>query len=239
MAQKTVWLPEIGELTLAKRRGTKNIRLSIAANGRVRVGLPVWTPYSAGISFALSRKDWLLKHKSSHAVGRLADGDQIGKSFRIRFQADAMAVRTSTRLASNTLIVKSNLPPQSDIVQARARSAAERALRREAETLLPTRLAELAKRHDFSFSSVKIKKMTSRWGSCSSQRIVTLNFFLMQLPWPMIDYVLLHELVHTKHLDHSHTFWTEFERVYPGAKQARRQIKQYRPVINSVAADVA
>src|SRR5262249_1610025 len=119
-----------------------------------------------------------------------------------------------------------------------AKSAAERALRQEAEKLLPLRLSDLAKKHGFKYQSVKIKKMTSRWGSCSAHRLITLNFYLMQLPWPLIDHVLIHELVHTKHLNHSGAFWMEFESIYPGAKKARKQIHNYRPVINTLAADM-
>ena len=238
MAQKTVWLPEIGEVVLSKRRGTRNIRLSVSANGQIRVGMPAWVPYSAGISFALSRKDWLIKHKTKHEPQLLKDGDRIGKSYRLRFQKVA-ETKTSSRIHGAEVIIKTNQLFSEKTVQSKAKVAAERALRREAERLLPARLAELASRHNFKFRSVKIKKMTSRWGSCSSQKVITLNYFLMQLPWELIDHVLIHELVHTKHLNHSASFWAEFETVYPGAKKTRKLIHNYRPVINTLAADMA
>lgn len=238
MAQKTVWLPEIGEVVLSKRRGTRNLRLSVSASGRVRVGMPAWAPYSAGINFALGRKDWLNKHKLKHEPRQLRDGDRIGKSYRLRFQS-VQNSRITSRVQTSEVIIKTSLPFSDKTVQHKSKSAAERALRREAEKLLPARLAELAARHGFKYRSVKIKKMTSRWGSCSSQKVITLNFFLMQLPWDLIDHILIHELIHTKHLNHSVSFWAEFERIYPGAKKARKSIRDYHPVINSVAADMA
>jgi predicted metal-dependent hydrolase len=85
-----------------------------------------------------------------------------------------------------------------------------------------------------SYHSVKVKRLASRWGSCSSNKVITLNFFLMQLPWPLIDYVLIHELIHTRHMNHSPDFWNDFERIHPGAKNTRNILKQYRPVINTV-----
>src|SRR5262249_29290642 len=158
MSQKTVWLPEIGELILAKRRGSRNIRISVSAAGRVRVGIPPWLPYSAGISFALSRKNWLLEHKAKSTVPLFSDGDRIGKSFRLRYQHEPRAIRTTARVASSEVVINSNLSLSDTTVQAKARQAGERALKKEAIKLLPTRLDQLAKRNNFNYRSVKIKK---------------------------------------------------------------------------------
>ena len=58
----------------------------------------------------------------------------------------------------------------------------------------------------------------------------------MQLPWHLIDYVLLHELVHTEQLDHSEAFWRRFEGVLPGAKRVRRELKTHQTAIAPLAA---
>ena len=233
MAQKTVWLPEIGEVVLSKRRGSKNIRLSVSAAGKIRVGLPAWAPYATGISFAKNRTAWIKQHMPAAEAG-LRHGGRIGKSYRLDYIHDPKAARTSTRLLAQSLRITSHLPLEHPSVQDAAVKASERALKREANSLLPTRLAQLARELGFEFKIVRIKKMVSRWGSCSADKTITLNFFLMQLPWEMIDYVLTHELIHTRHLNHSPVFWAEFEKAYPGAKQTRKSIKQFRPVINSI-----
>jgi predicted metal-dependent hydrolase len=236
MSQKTVWLPEIGELVLSKRRGTKNIRLSISPTGQTKVGLPAWAPYSVGISFAKSRIDWIKKHKLPHSTAVLSNGSPIGKSNRMHYIHDPARSTTATRLAPGAIKITTNLPFSDPAVQKKSAQAAEKALKKEAQTLLPLRLAALAAKHGFSYKSVHIKKLSSRWGSCSSDKAIALNYFLMQLPWQLIDYVLLHELVHTVHLNHSPSFWADFEKIYPGAKQIRKQMKNYRPVINSLGA---
>jgi predicted metal-dependent hydrolase len=235
MSQKTVWLPEIGELVLSKRRGTKNIRLSISPTGQAKVGLPAWAPYSAGISFAKSRAEWINKHKITHSTPPLQDGSPIGKSNRILYINDPSSSKTTTRLLPGMVKITSNLSFSDPSVQIKSSQAAERALKKEAQTLLPLRLDQLATKHGFSYKSVHIKKLSSRWGSCSSDKAIALNYFLMQLPWQMIDYVLVHELIHTVHLNHSQSFWQDFEKIFPGAKQIRKQMKNYRPVINSLA----
>jgi predicted metal-dependent hydrolase len=231
MAQKTVWLPEIGELVISKRRGTKNLRLSIAANGTIRVGLPAWAPYSAGINFAISRSSWISAQRDKIPKIRLKHGDRIGKSYRIDYIWEASKPKTTTRIKPGMIQITSALAFSDPVVQKAATGAAERAMKKEAQGLLPQRLALLASKHGFSYKSVHIKKLSSRWGSCSNQKVITLNYFLMQLPWPLIDYVLVHELIHTKHLNHSPQFWSDFEKVFPGAKQTRRQIKNYRPIL--------
>lgn len=239
MAQKTVLVPEIGELVLSKRKGSKHIRLSISAAGKVRVGMPVWVPYSAAISFAKSRADWINKHRSSHQVAPLQHGASVGKSYRLQYINNPHQAKTTTRILPGEVRVTSNWPQHHPEVQRLALQAAERALKKEAEKLLPLRLAELAARHNFSYKAIRVKKLSSRWGSCASDKVITLNYFLMQLPWGLIDYVLLHELIHTVHLNHSAKFWDDFERVYPNAKQFRKQIKSYRPIINSPSPLVA
>jgi predicted metal-dependent hydrolase len=234
MAQKVVWLPEIGEVTLAKRKGSRSLRLSVSAAGRVRVGLPTWVPYATGIEFAKKRSGWITAQLEQNQPHVLSDRSRVGKSYRVMYVYSPLAKRTSTRLSAAEIKVVSHLPLVAPAVQSAVKKTAERALRKEAEKLLPPRLDELAKKHGFTYKSVRIKKLTSRWGSCSSERVITLNYFLMQLPWRLIDYVLIHELVHTKHLNHSSGFWSEFDRTMPGAKKIRAELKAHRPVINAV-----
>lgn len=234
MAQKTVWLPEIGEVVIAKRKGAKNIRLSISAAGKVRVGLPQWAPYAAGISFAKSRTDWINQHINSHQPKPLIDGGRIGKSYRLNYIYTPKNARTTTRLKDQALNVSSPLPLETPAVQAIVVRASERALKQEAVKLLPPRLSQLATKNGYRFKQVRLKKLQSRWGSCSSSGVITLNYFLMQLPWGLIDYVLVHELIHTKHLNHSPEFWSDFEKAYPSAKQTRKLLKDFRPVLNLI-----
>jgi predicted metal-dependent hydrolase len=235
MPQKITYIPGIGEVVLAKRRGARNIRLSVSAAGKVRVGLPNWLPYSAGVEFARRRQDWINTHLADHKPHLLMDGGRIGKSYRLKYTHDPNAAGTKTRVAGQTVNISSRHTLDDAGVQKAARTASERAIKKEAEKLLPERLAKLSKRHLLGYNSVKIKRLAGRWGSCSSNKVITLNFFLMQLPWPLIDYVLMHELVHTKHMNHSPEFWADFERIYPDAKATRNILKKYRPVINTVS----
>src|SRR5262249_22487168 len=117
-------------------------------------------------------------------------------------------------------------------VQRIAEAASIRALRRQAEQLLPQRLAGLATKHGFRYRSVAVKRLKSRWGSCDQHKNIVLNLFLMQLPWECIDYVLIHELVHTEVLRHGPDFWAAMARELPDVKRLRKQMRQYQPVLH-------
>ena len=86
-------------------------------------------------------------------------------------------------------------------------------LRRQAKAQLPPRLAELADRYDFLYNRVSIKHNASNWGSCSAKGNINLNLNLVRLPKVLQDYVLLHELCHLRHHDHSHAFHLLLEHV--------------------------
>lgn len=228
MPQKTELIPGIGEVLLIKRRGAKNIRLSVSAAGKVRVSMPYWVPYITGVHFAKARADWLQKQLKLHPGSVLAEGSRIGKSHRLEF-IPVPGQRISTRVTRTAVIVRSGHPLSHNLVQEKAQMAAERALALQAKTLLPQRLQKLADKHGYSYRSVKIKKLTSRWGSCSSKKDISLSYFLIQLPWHLIDYVLLHELAHTKHMNHSKHFWDEMDNLVPDIRTLRKEIRNHKP----------
>ncbi len=228
MPQRRVVIPEIGQVTLAKKRGARNLRLSVTAKGEVRVSMPAWTPYAAGISFAKSRADWINKHLQGHQPILLIDGTLVGKAHRLRFiKTNDTSIKT--RVSAASVEVSSGLAFDSPEVQVKAAQAAERALRAEATHLLPQRLDALARQYGYSYKAVRVRKLTSRWGSCSQDKVISLSYFLIQLPWPLIDYVLLHELAHTRQLNHGQAFWREFEHSLPNAKGLRKEIRKHKP----------
>jgi len=96
-----------------------------------------------------------------------------------------------------------------------------------AKRKLVERLNELAERHGFSFNRVFIRNQKTRWGSCSAQNNINLNIKLVQLPDVFLDYVILHELVHTRVKNHSNVFWTKLDKLVGDAKKMRSRLKDY------------
>lgn len=103
-------------------------------------------------------------------------------------------------------------------------------LRALAKETLPARLRELALLHGFSYNAVRIKRNKSNWGSCSRKGNINLNLSLVLLPEELRDYVLLHELCHLRHPDHSPAFHALLEDLCPGHLALQRALRRYRPV---------
>lgn len=225
------------ELTIKiyKRKSSRNLRLSVAPDGEVRVSIPAWAPYRVGVEFARSRQAWIRAQARSPHL--LADGQAIGKAHHVSFIAVAGVSKASSRLSGGTIVLRypAESHPHSADVQRVASAAGVRALRLQAEQLLPQRLATLAAQHDFDYAGVSIKRLKGRWGSCDQRRQIVLNLFLMQLPWELIDYVLLHELTHTLILRHGTDFWRAMDKVLPDNKQLRKQLRAHQPVLTSLA----
>jgi len=230
MAQKKFSIEGVGEILVVKRRRSRHLRISISPAGTARVSIPYWAPYSTGVNFAKSKAKWLQKNIDRNSANKLPIGAKIGKNHTLSF-SQISSRKTSTRVSQLEVKVVSSHPFDHPEVQLAMKSAAERALKRQAMNLLPLRTAGLAKKHGYSYSSIKIKKLTSRWGSCNSRKEITLSYFLMQLPWRLIDYVILHELVHTVHLDHSRAFWHEMDKLLPNIKELRREARQHKPYL--------
>lgn len=94
---------------------------------------------------------------------------------------------------------------------------------------LVKRLDELCKKHGFKYNRVFVRNQKTRWGSCSDKNNINLNVNLARLPDQLVDYVILHELVHTRIKDHSHRFWDELAKFVEDAKDLDKKLKQYTP----------
>ena len=91
---------------------------------------------------------------------------------------------------------------------------------KKARTQLIRRLNELAELHDFSYDRVSIRSQKTRWGSCSATNNISLNIRLVLLPAELMDYVILHELVHTQIKNHGPAFQDELDRLVNGRSAA-------------------
>lgn len=102
------------------------------------------------------------------------------------------------------------------------------ALRRNAKIVLPPRLYMLSMKHGLPYEQLKINSSKGRWGSCSAKKHINLSCYLMLLPSHLIDYVLLHELAHTKEMNHSEKFWALLDKLTDGkAKALRKELMQF------------
>jgi len=221
--------PEFGRITVRRSASASQVRIRVAPDGRLRASLPMYAPL-----FLVKR---LIKNARDDLRAMLAeskprvdyrDGMQIGKSHTLVIQSRSATQATGEISGTQILIDKpADLDLSSDEVQQLIRELTLKALRREAKSYLPRRLKYLANQHGYSYSAVRFSHASSRWGSCSSTGTISLNIALMQLPFELIDYVLVHELAHTHEMNHSAKFWELVETADPDYKAHRQSLKEF------------
>ena len=99
------------------------------------------------------------------------------------------------------------------------------ALKAQAQHELPARLLELAGQHGLAVARITIGNQKSRWGSCGRNGHISLNWRLVRMPAWVRDYVLIHELMHLRELNHSASYWTLVAAACPDYKRARRWLR--------------
>jgi len=96
-----------------------------------------------------------------------------------------------------------------------------------AKKTITARAYHLAEKHGFTLNRVSIRNQKTRWGSCSHKNNISLNMKLVLLPDELADYVILHELVHTRINDHSKRFWDELGKYVVDGKSVAKRLRKY------------
>lgn len=229
MARKTFDDAQLGQLTVTKRRNARKMTLRIASNGVPNVTIPTGLPFIAGLTFARTQKNWIESHRPSRVRANIGESYSLydGTSISVH-QAQS---RNSTRTQQGQLDVY--LTDEGDDAQRYFLGAVKKVLRQDTENTVSNRLSAWSDRMQQQPSEVRFRATVSRWGSCNQQRVLVFSSYMAQLPSDLIDYVIIHELAHLKHMNHSSDFWGLVATYYPDYKQARRALKDYRlaPII--------
>ena len=91
---------------------------------------------------------------------------------------------------------------------------------------LTKRVDDLAKQHGFKYNKLRFKVMKTRWGSCTAKNNISLNILMTHLPKKLQDYIILHELVHTRIKNHSNSYWAFMDKVTGDAKGLHKELKE-------------
>jgi len=104
--------------------------------------------------------------------------------------------------------------------------------RADAKKKIIRRLEELSVKHKIPFNKVFIRAQKTRWGSCSVKKNISLNINIARLPHKLMDYVILHELVHIRHNNHGEKYWQELSRIAGDAKSLDKKLDIYQPLLD-------
>jgi hypothetical protein len=98
--------------------------------------------------------------------------------------------------------------------------------RRQAGKLIEERVVFFAGRYQLQYEKIKITSARTRWGSCSAKGVLSFSWRLIMTPVEVVDYVVIHELVHTIHHNHSKSFWKMVEKLLPDYRKHRMWLRQ-------------
>jgi predicted metal-dependent hydrolase len=223
---------EFGAITIRRSPLARSLRLKVDERGSLVISMPKRAPLYLAKRLLDEARDQV-RHSLKKAQSNLSilnNGDLIGKSHRLVIrQSDELSGRLIGTFIE--ISVPAGMQIESAQVQEYIKQFALKALRTQAKAYLSRQLQTLADRHGFRYSAVRFSNAGTRWGSCSSTGTISLNIWLMQLPFELIDYVIVHELCHTREMNHSPRFWQLVEAISPDYRELRRALKRQRPYL--------
>lgn len=229
-----VYDEEFGRIRTKRNARAVYVRLKINQDGELEATLPPRAPLRAVSHLLNDARDeirGLLQKHAAKVTTHYEDGQSIGQSHRLSIVVDDVSAQPSRSIKHQLLRV--TLPrgaePTSTVSQDYIRASVKKALEKEARAYLPRRLQYLADTYGMTFESIRYGNQKGRWGSCSSRGTISLNVGLMGLSLELIDYVLIHELCHTKHMNHSQAFWGLVESCLPDYRDRRKALKDEHP----------
>ena len=147
---------------------------------------------------------------------REASNVRVAVPLNISFKSAEQFVCSKTKWIKNNLIKISNNKIKLEEVD-----------KNFARKILKQRLDQLCEKYNFKYNRLFIRNQKTRWGSCSAKNNISLNAKLTSLPKELMDYIILHELVHTRVKNHSKDFWNTLDKYVKNSKKIDKELKKY------------
>lgn len=220
---------ELGEIVIKRLARSSGVSVRINASGQVIVTAAKYLPlYFVRRSIDSSLENIRALQRKSPGRPVYRDGMVIGQTRHLQL---IPGTSLDAEITADHLTVTTPADIAEEKVQEFISEAVKKLLRKDARTYLEARLHILAKRGDFSYERVRLTHASTRWGSCSTSGTISLNIALMKLPLDLIDYVLIHELCHTREMNHSANFWREVASYAPQYRSQRTRLKRQSPTL--------
>jgi predicted metal-dependent hydrolase len=203
--------------------------------GRVRVCVPAATDPAWVEWFVRSRSAWIAEKLSLHAARPVPTTRHYvsGESYPFLGADVSLKLESAPRrhIELQRGVLRLGVPRRVRNEPAYVQRALVEWYRERALTLLTTKTASFGERVGKSPRSVTVRSFRRRWGSCSACGDIQFNWLVVAAPEPVVDYVVVHELCHLHHLDHSQAFWREVGRVLPDYRERRRWLREEGPAL--------
>ncbi len=227
------------------RARRRSFCITVSQNGKVEVRVPYYASERAAREFVNSKSEWvekcLKKNADSFFPPKAESGAEFfiaGRPYTLYFYSGRKPVLSD----KNYLYVKISAAREIDAIKIPAareidveREKSKAFLKSAAKIFLPyaeKRTREIANFLGYEYKSVRVGYAKTRWGSCGGDNSIIYSVYLGLLPQELIDYVILHELTHTKVKNHGRDFWRLVCGAMPNAKEKREKLKKYSPYLS-------
>ena len=219
--------PQLGEIFVRINPRAKNISIRIKRSGEVQVTCPAARSRNRALVFLNEKREWIAKRREEFlSRSRL--------EFRLPIQTrlfEILQKGDSPRSNKTARYIPTEGHSHED-VQCAIKQMLEKIWRIEAKELLPQRMELIAQRCGLKFRNLSFRKSRTRWGSCSGCNDISLNINVMQLPDELVDFIMIHELCHTVHKNHSADFHSLVNRLTGGREsELNKKLKKYTPIL--------
>jgi predicted metal-dependent hydrolase len=221
-------------------RRARRLAVRVHRTGRVEVVVPPRTSRATVSAFLSEHRDWIETRREAALRQKPPETPfppqriplpAVYESWRVHLAGGKGRVRirapgardepgTDLRAAGDELLVIAGDIDSPQVLK----DALRRWLMRRAQVVLADHLADCAREFGFSYRTLSIRRQRTRWGSCSTRGTVSLNCCILFQPPEVLRYLLIHELSHTRHMNHSRAFWDCVARCCPDYRKLDRQL---------------
>lgn len=212
----------VTRLIRSKRR---TIALIVERDGSVTVRAPLKMSVKMIEEFVMKHADWVEKKQTdvANTVPEKVKQYQAGERFLFLGQEYPLEIVKG----ANKKLVLEDAFKLAELEQKNAEMLFQHWYRKQAAKIIIKRVKLLIKQYQLSVGAIRITSARTRWGSCSPKNNLSFSRRLVMTPLEVIDYVVVHELAHTIHHNHSKRFWKLVEKWMPDYKERRKQLRMY------------
>lgn len=220
------------ELVFVRSARARHYRLTLRRDGVAVATVPARGSERGARAFVEEHRDWLERARARQAKRpRMAEVWTVGTLVLWRGELTELRRAIVAEPARGGGFTGNSVCLAADVFPVRTfdgdlRPALEAQFARRAKIELPGRTWELAAQTGVDVKHVTVRNQRSRWGSCSAGGTISLNWRLVQTPDPVRDYIVYHELMHLREMNHSDRFWSRVEEVCPWWRDAEKWLKR-------------
>jgi hypothetical protein len=204
--------PFTSPISIHYRPRNRNTYITISQRGEVCVRTPI--KHESRIRAIIKEREDCIRSILTAILFRQSLSHTLGET--IQFRGEIVALAQLSQLHKTVEKAKNSIDIEKYY---------HKFYKNEAQLTLPSRVGHYARKMGLHPSEIRFKRMRRRWGSCNSEGIVTFNTLMMQLSYEHIDYIIVHELAHLKHMNHSKEFHAVVRSILANERELRRELK--------------